>query len=123
MSERSTIKKYAKPSKIVFDVQPTPPGFTLGMATIGQTFLREGAVCMRVECSAYKALESMREGAKGIDFAIGDTKAADKLFNMLKDALKSAPFICNLQTGRVWVANPDDQIEWVKVRMTLDGAS
>jgi len=100
------IRVYAKPSAITFKIgagKDNRP--TLDETSLGVTFRRDGAICMRVETSGYQAIKNMLpEISEGV-----------------KKALNEAVWIINLQTGRVFVADKSDRIEYVKVVMTLDG--
>jgi hypothetical protein len=100
------IKTFTKPSAIEFaaacDEVARPK---LSDAKRGETFLRDGAVCMRVDVSAYQAMKNSNETIK----------------DAVHDALKDSIFIINLQTGRVFIGNPIDDVTWIKVKMTLEG--
>jgi hypothetical protein len=67
----------------------------------GETFLREGAICVRVDVSDYQGEHSGQQRCEDLKPKAGRY------------------WIHNLQTGRVW-ASEDKPIEWVKITMTVD---
>lgn len=103
------IAVFKNPSDIIFKTAPNKDVevFTIRDAQRGNTFLHRGAVCMLTEVSAYQALE----------LADAITPAAK---DRIKDVLKRAQFVVNLQTGRTFAVKLDDEIEWIKVTMTVE---
>ena len=113
--------KYQKPSTIVFEeVEAKKDGPKVSDAKMGVTFLRDGAVCMRVEVSIWRIL-SEAEKSCGFSSMSADCRAAvHKYQDHAKTRSKDATAIINLQTGRVFFANDSDPIEWIKVTMSVD---
>lgn len=103
------LSTYKSPSKILFEVgevnQPKRP--TIVDAKRGDVFSMyretrvDNPVCMMVDVSVYKAL----------------TVDAEEINKMIDDAF----FVVNLQTGRVFSVGPETEIEWLRVRMVVDG--
>lgn len=101
------LRVYKTPSQIKFTVvepddseQPM-----LSQAKRGNTFLREGAICMAVDCNINpKLLDNMHESIQGI----------------LHKTLNGLFWVCNLQSGRVY-ASEDMPIKWVKLTVHVDG--
>jgi hypothetical protein len=91
----NSIKVFKHPSKLKVVIDPPPAPVSMLSGTVkGDTFLREGALCMRVELGYH----CEREGIVG----------------------SPALWIINLQTGRVWAAG-DRVIDHVKACLTLEG--
>lgn len=103
------IAVFKKPSSIIFTVAPAnkAPVYTVKDAQRGNTFLHKGAVCMLTEVSAYRALEEANM-----------SQTAQSCFRTL---LSDSIFIVNLQTGRTFAVRADDEIEWIKVTMSVEG--
>lgn len=101
---------FTKPSDIIFKAEPTKadPVITVAAAKRGNTFLHRGAICMLSEVSAYQALNAH-------DLSL---TATSRLW--VEILLKEGIFITNLQTGRTFAVKPDDEIEWVRVTMTVE---
>lgn len=101
---------FRKPSDIIFKVEPTKadPVIRVSAAKRGNTFLHRGAVCMLTEVSAFQALN-----AQPVLFT---QVARERIEELLKEAI----FITNLQTGRTYAVKPDDEIEWIRVTMTVE---
>lgn len=109
-----SIATFKNPSKIEFVVDDKPPVIKprLSETKRGDTFLwkaahgrHNAAVCFRTDVSVYRAL---------LDVKPDKRVAIDAL-------LKGHIFITNLQTGRTFIAE-DCEIEYVKVKMTLEGS-
>lgn len=102
---------FKKASDIIFKVEPTKadPIITVAEAKRGNTFLHRGAICMLSEVSAYQALEAQPSLLSQV--------ARDRIEELLKDSI----FITNLQTGRTFAVRHTDEIEWIKVTMTVEG--
>jgi len=113
MAELATFKS---PSTIEFEVKK-PKRFAkprLKDAKRGETFLWQAdhgrhaaAICMLTCVSAYRAL---------VDAAVLPSVHKD-----VAEALNDAIWITNLQTGRTFAVQ-DCEIEYVKVKMTVEGA-
>ena len=88
------IKVYKEPSKLEFRLAERDDTVPLASTERGDVFLRDGAVCMRVEVEASLDRAAVKEG-----------KA----------------YIINLQTGRVWPAEGTDRIRFVQAVVTLEG--
>jgi hypothetical protein len=73
----------------------------LSQAKRGELFLRNGAVCMRVDVGLYE-LESRCPPV--VKVADNDQRFA----------------VINLQTGRVWFS-ADQEVEFIKATLTVDG--
>lgn len=87
------IKVFKQPSKLEFKLGESG-NVALSVAERGDVFLRDGAVCMRVEMESNLERETVKAG-----------KA----------------YIINLQTGRVWAAEATDRISFVSATVTLAG--
>lgn len=100
------IKIFKSPSKIVFklsksaDIKPK-----LKNTKRGETFLLNEAVCMRADVSPFQAIKDIPSDA----------------YNLVKDAFTDYCWITNLQTGRTFISCGEQDIEYVKVVMTLEG--
>jgi len=97
------IRVFKSPSKLTVVVKnpveaERPP--MISDSKRGDTFMREGALCMRTDVSLYRA-----SAVEGRD----DVTAPEGYY-----------WILNLQTGRTW-ASADVPIRWVKATVTLDG--
>lgn len=100
------IKTFKSPSKILFKVaavDTTTP--KLEDTKRGETFLLNGAVCMRADVSPFQAIKDIEA----------------KIYNLVRDEFIAAIWVTNLQTGRTFVACGNQDIEYVKVTMTLVG--
>lgn len=103
------IAVFKKPSSIIFTVAPAnkAPVYTVKDAQRGNTFLHKGAVCMLTEVSAYQAL--------------AEANMNQAVQSCIRNLLSDSVFIVNLQTGRTFSVKPDDEIEWIKVTMSVEG--
>lgn len=101
---------FKSPSDIIFKTAPKEPEeiFTVRDAKRGNTFLHRGAVSMLTEVSAYQALN------------VSDLVVTRVARDRIEDFLKESTFITNLQTGRTFSVKLDDEIEWIKVTMTVE---
>lgn len=100
-----SIRVFKEPSQIQFAVQKLETKVAmLSEAKRGDTFLREGAICMRVDNS----VNVIREDLPLIEYA------------SVAQAIRNKIWVCNLQTGRVW-ASEDCPVEWIKVCVTVEG--
>jgi hypothetical protein len=88
------IKVYKEPSKLSFQLADRDDSVALSTTERGDVFLRDGAVCMRVEVESSLDRAAIKEG-----------KA----------------YLINLQTGRVWPAEGTDRIRFVQAVVTLEG--
>ena len=103
------IAVFKNPSDIIFKTDsPKVPVVTVAHANRGNTFLHKGAVCMLTEVSAYQALNAQ---------PVLITKTARE---RVEELLKEGIFITNLQTGRTFAVKHDDEIEWIRVTMTIE---
>lgn len=104
------IKKFASPSKIIFtlDKDSTKSIFTLADAKRGDTFLFKDAICMLTEVSAFQAL------------CIQPAMITERAMDKVQELLKAGIFITNLQTGHTFAGKGDEEIQWVKVTMTVE---
>lgn len=109
------VATFKSPSKIEFVVEAKPPinRPRLSDTKRGDTFLwkaahgrHDAAVCFRTDVSVYRA------SLPGAMQPISPESAK---------ALRDHIFITNLQTGRTFIAE-DCEIEYVKVKMTLEGS-
>lgn len=102
----TAIKKFVKPSSIQFQtkVKPEAKYPMLSQAARGITFMREGAICMRVDVSAYQAIKDLK----------GDA------YSKIKNTIDTQLWIINLQTGRVFVSQ-DVPVEWIKLTVDVEG--
>lgn len=101
------LRVYEKPSQIKFTVVESDGSEQpmLSQARRGDTFLREGAICMAATCNINpKLIEQLTGPSKSL---INNT--LDRLF-----------WVCNLQSGRVY-ASEDMPIKWVKLTVHVDG--
>lgn len=105
------IKKFKSPSKIIFtlDKDDKKSIFTLADAKRGDTFMFKDAICMLSEVSAYQALENVEKNHI--------TQTAK---NRIQELLDQSIFVTNLQNGRTFAAISSDEIEWIKVTMTVE---
>lgn len=101
---------FKNPSDIIFKAaRPEPEEvFTIRDAGRGNTFLHRGAVCMLTEVSAYQALN------------VSDLVPTKLARARVEEFLKDSTFVVNLQTGRTFAVKLDDEIEWIKVTMTVE---
>ena len=108
------VATFKSPSKIEFVVEAKPPinRPRLSDTKRGDTFLwkaahgrHDAAVCFRTDVSAYRALLDL----------------APEVHSQVEALIKDKMFVTNLQTGRTFIAE-DCEIEYVKVKMTLEGA-
>lgn len=104
----NAIKKFVSPSKIIFNLvkDKKVQTFTVEHAQRGDTFLYKDSICMLTTVSAYPALCS--------------SNITDAAKDRVKDVLNEAIFVTNLQTGRTFAVKPDDEIQWIKVTMTVE---
>lgn len=104
----TAIKKFVSPSKIIFTLSKDKKvkTFTVKDAQRGDTFLHKDSICMLSEVSAYQALHS--------------SNITDEDKDSIKIILCAAIFVTNLQTGRTFAVKPDDEIQWIKVTMTVE---
>lgn len=99
------IMTFKKPSTIQFKLKKAEPKQAmLSQAQRGVTFLREGAICMRVDVSAYQGLKDLRL----------------ELSRAVKELHDNGLWIINLQTGRVFVSE-DMPVEWIKLTVDVAG--
>lgn len=105
------IAVFKKPSDIIFKTEPTKMTeiVTVKQAKRGNTFLHRGAICMLSEVSAYQIFQGVDE--------LTITKGAKNLISVM---LGQGIFVTNLQTGRTFAVKPDDEIEWIRVTMTVE---
>lgn len=103
-----SIAVFKNPSKlkVVLAKQVDKSVPMISKAKRGELFLRNGAVCMRVDVGKYEielrcpeAHEAMQEELEGIEEKFA---------------------IINLQTGRVWWS-ADQEVEYVKAVLTVEG--
>lgn len=101
------LRVYKTPSQIKFvivdpDAMDQP---MLSHAKRGDTFLREGAVCMRVDCNINpRLLETMQPNSR----------------NLITNTIEKLLWVTNLQSGRTY-ASEDMPIKWVKLTVQVDG--
>lgn len=102
----TAIKKFTKPSSIQFrtKVEDKGPLPMLAQTKRGVTFLREGAICMRVDVSPYQAIKDMPA----------------ELYNLIQGVTDNHLWIINLQTGRVFISE-DMPVEWIKLTVDVEG--
>jgi len=105
------IKKFASPSKIIFTLAKDGKKsvFTLADAERGDTFMFKDAICMLSEVSAYQALEG-----------VGNNYITQTAKIRIKELLDQTIFVTNLQTGRTFAAISSEEIQWIKVTMTVE---
>lgn len=77
------------------EVDTRPPTVKLNMIQVGDTFLRQGAVCMRVKDDAM--------GGAALDEIRGRNKIN----------------IINLQTGSIWPADGEDEIFMIDAKVVI----
>lgn len=96
------IAVFKKPSQLkVVLAKPSPKhGPSISDAKRGDLFLRNGAICMRVDVGLYE-LESR----------------CPPVVEVAKDDRRFA--IINLQTGRVWFSE-DQEVEFIKATLTVE---
>lgn len=98
------IKVFKSPSKIKFTLAKNAHASpVLGDAKRGDTFLLNDSVHMRVDVSLYQVIKDFVNSAH------------------IQDVTRNAVYVLNLQTGRAYVSDPANPVEWVKVAMTLEG--
>lgn len=100
------IAVFKSPSQIKFSIAVAPEDQQpmLSHTKRGVPFLREGAICMRVDVSAHRALQEI------------SSKKAEETKHLLDDRL----WIINLQTGRVFISQ-DMPVEWIKLNVSVEG--
>lgn len=77
------------------ELDTTPPKVKLHMVQSGDTFLREGAVCMRLKDDAF------------------DGQGRDRIRNDNK------VMIINLQTANAWLADGEDEIFMIDAKLVI----
>lgn len=103
--DQRAIKTFKSPSSITFALGESEyDGPMISHAERGQTFLRDGAICVRVDVSNYQGESDDSKRCKDIEPKAGRY------------------WIHNLQTGRVW-SSEDKPIEWIKITMTVDSST
>lgn len=98
------IMTFKKPSSIQFRLKSEPSKAMLSQAKRGDTFLREGAICMRTDISAY-------QGLKELPLALSRS---------IKELHDNGLWILNLQTGRVFISE-NVPVEWIKLTVDVAG--
>lgn len=89
-----SIKSFKSASQLAFEGVPSDDSVALSKTSRGDVFLREGAVCMRVETNYTPERPAWSTPAH--QYAI-----------------------INLQTGRVWFAE-DCQVKYIKARVLVE---
>lgn len=102
------LSTYKSPSKILFEVghveeekRPRVKEAKRGDVFALRSDRVDNPVCMLVDVSIYRAF---------------DEDVSD-----IESKINKSFFVVNLQTGRVFSVGPETEIEWLRVRMVVDG--